>query len=192
MDLPPPNPDKWQRRYGPDGSFPSEPSRLLTDLRSHLPTSGTALDVAAGAGRHAVWLATEGFDVTWCDFVPNARERAQEAAAAAGVALRYALSDLTVEPLPAGAWDLIVSFHFLHRPLFAQWREALAPGGILVFVQPTVVNLQRHERPPRPFLVEEGEVEALTRSTGLNLLVSHEGWLQEGRHEALIVAQRID
>jgi hypothetical protein len=39
--------------------------------------------------------------------------------------------DFEVEPVPPGPWDLILVFHYLHRPLFEQFEGLLAPGGLL-------------------------------------------------------------
>jgi SAM-dependent methyltransferase len=96
--------------------------------------------------------------------------------------------DLEVEPLPDGPWDLVLSFHFLRRALFADFPRILAPGGLLVYVQPTRTNLERHDRPPAGFLLEDGELPGLVQ--GLEIVQYEEGWLDEGRHEARLVARK--
>jgi hypothetical protein len=53
---------------------------------------------------------------------------------------------------------------------------------VLVFVQPT------RRRPGPRFLLEEGELVRL--AGGLDVVQYREGWLEEGRHEALLVARR--
>ncbi len=76
----------------------------------------------------------------------------------------------------------------------APGEEILIPKGVLhsvrnlVFVQPTKSNLQRHERPSARFLLEDGEVPRLVQ--GLEILSYEEGWLEEDRHEARIVARK--
>ena len=104
------------------------------------------------------------------------------------MALHTLLVDLEAEPFPAGPWDLIVSFHFLWRPLFEFFATALAPGGILVYSQPTHSNLSRHEKPAARYLLEDCELPALIRD--LEIVRYDEGWLAEGRHDALLVARR--
>ena len=83
---------------------------------------------------------------------------------------------------------MIFSHHFLWRQLFDFYPHLLAPGGVLVVVQPTVTNLERHEKPPRPFLLDDGELPTLVGD--LDIVHYEEGWLAEGRHEAVIVARR--
>ena len=182
--------DRWQTRYEVGSPFPTQPSQVVTALANRLPKGGRALDVAGGAGRHAVWLAQQGLNVTLCDLVPNALARTEELAARAGVTVDTMLLDAESDPLPDGPWDVILSFHFLHRPLFGQWQERLTSGGVLIFVQPTVRNLEKHERPPRRFLLEEGELARLVEDSGLEVLHLEEDWLSDGRHEACVVARR--
>jgi SAM-dependent methyltransferase len=180
---------KWDAIYSELGPDPVPPSPLLTGLDGLLPRRGRALDLAGGAGRHALWLARRGLEVTLADLSPVAIGLARQAADAACLPLTTLLLDLESQPLPAGPWDLIVSFRYLQRSLFSAFPEALAPGGLLVFVQPTRSNLQRHERPPERFLLEDGELPRLV--TGLQVLLYEEGWLADGRHEARLLARRL-
>lgn len=179
---------KWDGKYARQDAAPSEPSLLLIQRNHILPRRGQALDVAGGAGRHAIWLAQRGLDVTLADISQVGLDIAKQRAAAAKVALDTMLVDLEAEPFPAGPWDLIVSIHFLWRPLFEIFPTALAPGGMLVFSQPTHSNLSRHEKPPARYLLEDGELPALVRD--LEIVHYEEGWLGEGRHDALLVARR--
>ena len=48
--------ERWNQRYR-DGAGLAEPSAFLEDAAAHLPLTGRALDLAGGAGRHALWLA---------------------------------------------------------------------------------------------------------------------------------------
>ncbi|MEM7164303.1 MAG: class I SAM-dependent methyltransferase [Planctomycetota bacterium] len=185
-----PNPaERWQQRYEPGGAFPTTPSALICACEEWLPSSGRALDIAGGAGRHAIWLATRGLQVTLCDGASKALDRTREAASQASVSITTLLVDLINEPLPRGPWDVILSYHFLHRPLFSQWQAALAPEGLLVFVQPTARNLERHDRPGRRFLLQEGELPKLLEAADLAVVEYEEGWLREGRHEAFAIAK---
>jgi SAM-dependent methyltransferase len=181
---------KWNARYRDGRHASDEPSVLLTVAEAYLPGRGMALDLAGGGGRHAIWLASRGLDVTLADISEEGLKLAARRAEEQGVSLRLACVDLETEPIPAGPWDLIVMLHYLHRPLFTEIPKALAPAGILFFVQPTVRNLERHEKPPRPFLLEEGEAPNLFQE--LEILHYEEGWLAEGRHDALVIARRAE
>ena len=94
-----------------------------------LPTRGRALDIAGGAGANAVWLASQGWDVTLADISPVGLAVADEHARSAGVVLRTLEIDLEREPFPPGPWDLIVCVRFLWRPLFAIIPERCRRGA---------------------------------------------------------------
>ena len=84
--------------------------------------------------------------------------------------------------------DLIVSEHFLARHVFPAFPRLLRPGGMLFVLQPTQTNLQRHEKPPARFLLNDGELPTLIDN--LEVVRYEEGWLAEGRCEALLLARR--
>jgi SAM-dependent methyltransferase len=178
---------KWDERYRSKGPESSEPLAFLTSLE--LPEPGRALDVAGGAGRNAIWLARRGWRVTIVDVSPEGLALAR--AAAADLPLQLVCADLERAPLPPGPFDLVVSSYFLRRELFPAFPAVLAPGGRLVYVQPTRANLQRHARPPAGFLLEDGELPSLVRD--LEIVSYEEGWFGEGneaRHEARLVARK--
>src|SRR4051812_34247673 len=116
---------KWDARYAEEGAL-REPSCLLVEIEDLLPTRGRALDLAGGGGRHAIWLAKRGLDVTLADISEEGLAIARAAAKQTGVPLTTLAIDLETEPLPEGPWDLILSFHYLNRPLFERVPSALA------------------------------------------------------------------
>jgi tellurite methyltransferase len=187
--------DKWNARFREGSAYAREqPSTFLTGLADQLPTGGRALDVAGGAGRNAVWVARRGLAVTLADISSEALALARTHAERAGVRLDLVETDLEADPLPAGPFDLILSFNFLRRELFAVFPELLAQGGLLVYLQPTHSNLQRHPRPPASFLLADGELPTLLQ--GLEVVSYEEGWFDdpgtgETRHEARLLARRL-
>jgi tellurite methyltransferase len=180
--------EKWNEKYAAGFPMPREPAAVLVGLDRYLPRRGKALDVAGGAGRHGIWLAQRGLDVTIADISARGLALAREDAMAAGVRVTTLETDLELAPFPAGPWDLIVSVCYLQRPLFRAYPPALAHGGMLVVVQPTKKNLERHDKPPADFLLDDGELPRLVG--GLEVLHYEEGWLADGRHDAVIVAKR--
>ena len=58
----------------------------------------------------------------------------EQRAAQRGLPVRARRADLSVEPLPAGPYEVVVNTFFLERRLFEQMRRALAPGGLLLVV----------------------------------------------------------
>ena len=178
---------RWDARYREHEPGLRQPSRSLVALADLMPQGGRALDVAGGTGRHALWLARRGLDVTLADLSGVALELARREAARAGLPLRTLAIDVEAEPLPPGPWDLVLCVDFLWRPLFEAIPAALAPGGLLVVVHPTRSNLRRHTRPGPRHLLGDRELPGLVR--GLEVLRYEEGWTEQGRHEARLVAR---
>ena len=178
--------ERWDVRYR-EGAGSTEPSTYLLSLGGLLPATGRALDLAGGRGRHAIWLARRGLDVTLADISEVGLGLARDAAERAGARIRTVAVDLERGPVPPGPWDLVVCFHYLHRPLFQTIPTLLSPGGLFVFCQPTRRNLERHARPGPDHLLEEGELPGLLG--GLEIVRYEEAWLEEGRHEARAVAR---
>ena len=180
--------NKWNAKYAAGEMASREPSAVLLSLEGHLPRSGRAIDVAGGTGRHGIWLAQRGLDMTIADISAIGLQVAGQRAKEAGVAIRPLEVDLQEQPFPAGPWDLIVSVCYLWRPLFAAYPAALAPGGTLVVIQPTKKNLERHAKPPVDYLLDEGELRRLVR--GLEVIHYAEDWLADERHDACVVARK--
>src|SRR3954463_1695499 len=57
----------WDQRYAEQRQWSAEPNALVAELLAGLPP-GDAVDLAAGEGRHALWLAGRGWRVTAVDF----------------------------------------------------------------------------------------------------------------------------
>ncbi|MDQ3435247.1 MAG: methyltransferase domain-containing protein, partial [Actinomycetota bacterium] len=131
--------DDWDRRYA-DGTrtFSSEPNPLLVELASPL-VAGRALDLAAGAGRNALWLAQRGWRVTAVDFSRVGLERAAGRAAELGLELDRVHADLYDYRPPAAAFDLVL-LAYMHpeaarrAAVLAAAAEAVAPAGHLLVV----------------------------------------------------------
>ena len=118
----------WEDRYRAGELGASEPSTLLVRFARALKP-GRALDLGCGAGRNAVWLARNGWSVVGLDNAPTAIEIARSA----GIDAR--LFDLERgDPLPFddATFDLVCSIRFLHRPLFAEAKHVLRPGGTFI------------------------------------------------------------
>ena len=113
---------------------------------------------------------------------------AEAEAARQGLSLTTLQLDLETEPLPEGPWEVIVCRYFLWRPLFTAFPSALAPGGHLIFIHFTRSNLQRHSRPGRRYLLEDGELPGLL--AGLESIRYEEGWTADDNHEARVLARR--
>ena len=180
--------EKWNARYREQSSVKTEAAALLVSAAERLPASGRVLDVAGGTGRNAIWLARRGLDVTLVDISEVALEIARREAAKVDAPLHTIEADLEFDAFPPGPWDVIVSIKYLQRRLFDVFAQSLAPGGLLIYAQPTRSNLLRHPKPGTRFLLEDGELPSLIGD--LEVLDYHEGWQEEGRHEAQLIARR--
>jgi SAM-dependent methyltransferase len=164
------------------------PAAWLVTHRAMLPPAGRALDVACGHGRHAVWLAQQGFATTAIDRDPAAVAALDARARHEQLPLSPLTMDLEGDAVTLGeaVYDVIVVVHYLHRPLFPALLAALAPGGVLVYETFTVAQAARG-RPTNPaFLLEPGELRRLV--AGLEILDAREGDF-EGRMVAGVVGR---
>jgi SAM-dependent methyltransferase len=121
-----------------------EPSSVVLDTLAGL-APGTALDLGCGNGRHAMWLAERGWDVTAVDFSTEALRQARERAAATGIDVDWVEADLAEYEPEAQAFDLVL-VAYLHvaggeRPVFQKAAAAVAAGGTLVVVGHDVTNV---------------------------------------------------
>ena len=180
--------DKWDRRWTGIEDLP-EPAFFVVDAGRFLPEEGSALDVAGGIGRHALWMARRGLSVTLVDKSPAAVDKAVDFAVRAGLPLDTEQRDLEAGPLPEGPWDLVLIHHYLDRSLLESVPSVLSAGGVLVFCQPTMRNLERHDRPGREFLLEVGEIGRIAGGLALDVLFIEESWGEDGRHEGRLVAR---
>jgi len=122
---------------------------------AHLIAPGTrVLDVAAGRGRHARFLARRGALVTAVDRDAGAL---RALAGEPGVTTRVA--DLEAGPWPFDErFDAIVVANYLHRPLLSALRNAMAAGGLVVY-ETFMVGNEAFGRPTNPaFLLAPGEL----------------------------------
>jgi SAM-dependent methyltransferase len=169
----------------PDGS----PARWLVEHRDLLPDSGAALDVACGRGRHAFWLAAQGFTVWAVDRDPGAIAAVRERARRNGIAVHADVVDLEAGDPALGIerFDVITGINYLHRPLFPHLRAALRPGGVLVYETFTRAQALRGKPTNPAFLLEDGELDRLIAP--LEILARREGE-DAGRCVASVVARR--
>ena len=180
--------ERWQAAWAERAARELSPAAWVVAQAERLPGRGSALDWAGGDGRHALWLAARGLAVTLADIAENALATARARAAARGLAIECIALDLERDPPPAGPFDLILCHHYLDRELPVRVLPLLADGGLLLWVQPTRRNLERHEHPSERFLLDPGEMARLLAA--YDVVTLEERWGDEGRHEARAIVRR--
>ncbi|MFQ5382376.1 MAG: class I SAM-dependent methyltransferase [Dehalococcoidia bacterium] len=176
----------WDERYSSPAFALPAPPVWLSEFEHELPQEGRALDVAAGGGRAAIWLAQRGYSVTAVDISSSGLKLAKKAARAAGVEIDTAAADLEEERLPAGPFAVICCFRYLQRNLFPEMRSRLEPGGLLLCEIATRRNLERNERPAAHHLLETNELRDLCAP--LEVVSYREDWY-DGQFLARAVAR---
>ncbi len=171
-------------------SSDSTPSQFLIENTELLPRSGHALDVAMGNGRNAIFLAQQGLEVEGIDISTEAVESALKSARALGINLNVKVADLENDyHFEELAYDLIICFNYLHRPLIYQMKQGLRVGGIVVY-ETFILDQAQFGRPRNPdHLLEHNEL--LEMFKGFRCLRYHEGVFPGPKAVAGIVAQKI-
>ncbi len=129
----------WDHRYDGDRVWSGNPNgTLVHEVGSLAP--GRALDVGAGEGADALWLAEHGWRVTANDISQRALDRVAAEAERRGVPVGCVLADANaLEPFERGAFDL-VSAQYASISRTPDGRavhnllDAVAPGGTLLVV----------------------------------------------------------
>jgi SAM-dependent methyltransferase len=130
---------EWDERYAKEGlEWGAKPNRFLVpevgDLRP-----GRALDIAAGEGRNALWLAEQGWTVTAVDFSSVAIDKARRLGAQRGVDVEWIVADVVTFDPGLDQFDLVIVF-YLHlvapamRKVLAKAAASLRENGTLLIV----------------------------------------------------------
>jgi SAM-dependent methyltransferase len=129
----------WEHRYSGEQIWSGNPNGTLVNEVSDLPP-GRALDVGAGEGGDALWLAEQGWTVTASDISQHALDRIGAEAARRRLQLECQLADANADdPFATAAFDL-VSAQYASIPRTPDNRgvhnvvRAVAPGGTLLVV----------------------------------------------------------
>ncbi len=98
----------------------------------------TAIDLGAGEGRNAVWLASRGWDATAVDFSQVGLDKAQQLAAEHGVEVTTVCADATTWAPDAPVDLVVVSYLQLPSPqqrvVLEHAATWLRPGGTLFVI----------------------------------------------------------
>jgi tellurite methyltransferase len=176
------------RLWQPNGFLIESLARI--DALPKVSLAKRALDIAAGSGRDAVYLALQGYDVLAIDILPDALQKAVNLAGRSGLHIQTLCKDLARDPsLPQGSFDVITVFRYLQRDLFAGIRRAIAPGGYVVYETFHEQNRATGRRPLNSaHLLRTGELsEAFA---GFDILLAGDGVERDGRFFSNLLARR--
>jgi SAM-dependent methyltransferase len=146
----------WDERYRQGDHVDLPPMKFLRELAARTDPGAVVLDLACGAGRHAVLFAERGCLVLASDSSEVAlelvRSRGMEIATMAG----------STEECQIGfdVFDLIIVTMYLDRSLFPKIRAGVKPGGRVAMAIPLVDEREGVKPMNRAYLLEAGELAA--------------------------------
>lgn len=126
--------ERWDARWRARSHDLSAPEPFLVE-HARLLRPGPVLDVAAGAGRNALFLATRGHAVTAVDVSPEALRLLAERARRAGAEIAVRCADLDDPRALSGLGPFADAVVIRYRPSEEQWERilgVLAPGARLL------------------------------------------------------------
>ncbi|MBL4580780.1 MAG: hypothetical protein JKY29_03090 [Gammaproteobacteria bacterium] len=140
------------------------------------------LDLACGKGRNGLFLVSRNVPVLFADnneahlfSIPSKLELAGVSAKKSACWLIDFEAEVSAgrNPLMGKSFDAIIVFNYLHRPLFPFIREAIRPGGLVIY-ETFNVDQKNFGRPSNPdFLL--GHDELTQTFAGWEFIRSFEG-----------------
>lgn len=127
----------WDRKYREGLPSLTRPDPFFVSAYQEqagqgFPKPGTALDLAAGLGRHALWLAERAWQVSAVDVSGVAISKLSQTAAQLNVEIKLFAIDAAEYDFASARFDLIVLFYHMDRTLFPKIVSALNPGGLFI------------------------------------------------------------
>jgi SAM-dependent methyltransferase len=122
----------WNEAYRKAMGFKLTPNQHLIDsVKGRKP--GTALDIAMGQGRNAVFLATKGWKVTGVDISDEGIRVAKDAAAKARVKLTTVQADTETYDFGKDKWKLVTLIYAGNDPaMIDRIKPSIKKGGMFV------------------------------------------------------------
>lgn len=184
---------RWDARWAAgDWIDADRPAAILAEAAKWLGPPGTALDLACGAGRNALFLAERGWSVLGIDLSREGLRRLARRARARDLRVQPVLADVERFGVAPASVDLVVNTHFLLRSAFPLIRDALRPGGLLLFETFSVHEIEELGGDVRrAYALERGELRR--RFADFDVLLCQEGVFEREEGErglARLVARK--
>lgn len=166
----------WDRRYADrELVWSAAPNQVVERECADLPP-GRALDLAAGEGRNAIWLARRGWQVTAVDFSRVALDKGRQLAGELPV--RWVCADATT--WQGKGFDLAVLAYLqlpqpARRAAVRSAYDALVPGGTFLLVAHDPTNLTEGTGGPQDpdVLMSAEDVLADLEGTAFDVVTAH-------------------
>jgi len=185
---------RWDKQHlnSPGGQPPSAFLRAIVESDAWPILRGTALDLACGKGRNAIYLAQRGFAVTGLDISQVALAEGRRRAQQQELQIDWQQRDLEASELASGDFDLVINFNYLQRSLFQPIQHAVKRGGHVIF-ETYLIDQAEFGQPKNPdYLLQHNELLDCFRA--FRVLSYHEGRCDDGAAPAFragIFAQRV-
>jgi len=166
--------ERWNQKYREAPCVWMAPDPFLAQVFSEyilplFPHRGSALDLAGGAGRHSIWLAQQGWEVTLIDISETGLEQARQHAGPLASHIHFVVDDLTHFKAAQIQFEVMMAFFYLEREIFSEIVKAVRPGGLLVYKTYTLAQAKLAGGPKNPaHLLKPGEL--LHLADGLRIL----------------------
>lgn len=150
------------------------------------------LDLACGNGRNGLFLARHNVSVIFADNNEVAIQSVAEKLQHDGLKGECWLVDFEQtgsRPLKGKMFDAVMVFNYLHRPLLSSIKEAIRPGGLIIY-ETFTVKQREFGRPGNPdFLLQPTELRRVFE--GWEILQDFEGEaMNPKRAIASLIARR--
>ena len=178
--------ERWNQRYQAGEQVEKSPPQLVVEFAGSV-APGSALDLACGPGRNALYLAELGWRVTALDGSPVAIDLLR-ARAHPRIDARLVDLEATGLEIAPETFDLVLSSYYLQRSLIPKIQAGARPGGIVI----AIVHLADADQPQgTPTRARPGELSGFFE--GWKILHAYEGQSREACHQrpvAELVAQK--
>jgi tellurite methyltransferase len=151
--------ERWDRKYAagnPNASFSPDP--LLVEHAALLDGRGWSIDLACGVGQNALFLAQRGYDVLAVDASFTGLRYCRAAHAGSASRVHLVAADLDRFVLPRDTFAVAIVFRYLDRALVPRLKQAVLPGGLILYQTFNVNRLRSTPQMTRRYLLEPGEL----------------------------------